>query len=482
MIRVVPTGDLGLDVLLGGGWRLVKRFEDKESATVIVRGGSGAGKTLIGIQAALELSTALGGDVAVGCVEILPTEYVAQLQSARPSLPAARVAHLPDRAASDDGPRVYVGLLKLDGDEPDLVTALEQLEAAVREAGGNPTTFIVDSLIDGYGIGSSVDRIVADDVLRFSANYGHALVLCEEITSDVASPWVFAADTVLHVGVESRERGRWIEVKKHRFGPSATGPHELELVGGDGRPEIRPSPAAWRALAQAGFREAAKGPRLPPPRLRVGPNAVESRGKFDCNSHTVVCAATDERLARFIAMAIAPANDEWTYQRFIEIDPTTRNRESGVSPSATGQPLVVLRWPMHAAPATWLRWFMDELRAGPTNRPVCFVLGDLRHVLFTSDGERWLDAIEAATVVFRDVRPAWTLILYVGEIRGDDKVTQRLHRNAETLVSAHLTASEISASVVGRGSAGVAVHWNRGIEQSFDEAYLAARRGHTPGA
>ena len=40
MIRVVPTGDLGLDVLLGGGWRLVKHFEDRESATVVVRGGS----------------------------------------------------------------------------------------------------------------------------------------------------------------------------------------------------------------------------------------------------------------------------------------------------------------------------------------------------------------------------------------------------------------------------------------------------------
>jgi hypothetical protein len=98
MIRGVPTGDLGLDVLLGGGWRLIKRFEDKESATVIVRGGSGAGKTLVGIQAAIELARALGGDVAVGCVEILPSEYIAQLQSARPSLAADRVARLPSRA------------------------------------------------------------------------------------------------------------------------------------------------------------------------------------------------------------------------------------------------------------------------------------------------------------------------------------------------------------------------------------------------
>jgi KaiC/GvpD/RAD55 family RecA-like ATPase len=86
VIRSVSTGDLGLDVLLGGGFRLVKRLAELESATVVVRGGAGAGKTLVALQVALDLATALGGDVVVGCVEILPTEYVAQVVSARPDL------------------------------------------------------------------------------------------------------------------------------------------------------------------------------------------------------------------------------------------------------------------------------------------------------------------------------------------------------------------------------------------------------------
>lgn len=148
MIRIVPTGDLGFDVLLGGGWRLVRRFEERESATVVVRGGSGSGKTLMGIQVALELARALGGDVAVGCVEILPTEYIAQLQSVRPALNAGHVAMLPARAQAGDGPRVYVSLLPdLDAEQHDLVASMEKLDAAAVAAGGTPKVFVVDSLI-----------------------------------------------------------------------------------------------------------------------------------------------------------------------------------------------------------------------------------------------------------------------------------------------------------------------------------------------
>ncbi len=81
MTSVVPTGDLGLDVLLGGGFRLVTRLPGKASAMVDVRGGAGAGKTLVGLHVALELAKALEGDVVVACVEILPSEYVAQVAS-----------------------------------------------------------------------------------------------------------------------------------------------------------------------------------------------------------------------------------------------------------------------------------------------------------------------------------------------------------------------------------------------------------------
>jgi hypothetical protein len=248
VIRIVPTGDLGLDVLTGGGWRLVKRFEERESACVVVRGGPGAGKSTLGIHVALELANALGGDVAVGCVEILPTEYVAQLQSTRPSLEAARVVQLPAPPAplaEGTGPRVFIGLMtELDPARPDLAANLAALGAAVEAAGGKPTVFIVDSLIEGYGIGSTINRIDADATIKFAVQGGYALVLCEETVSDAPSPWVFAADSVLQLGVDSRERGRWIEVRKHRFGPSATGRHELDLVG-QTHPEVFPAPRAW---------------------------------------------------------------------------------------------------------------------------------------------------------------------------------------------------------------------------------------------
>lgn len=259
MIRVVPTGDLGLDVILGGGWRLVKRFEERESATVVLRGGSGAGKTLVGIQVALELAKALGGDVVVACVEILPTEYVAQLQSARATYEADRVAVLPARAGSEARPRVYVGLLAdLDPTQPDLVDGLDKLTRLTVAAGGLPKVFVVDSLIEGYGIGSSSPRIDVDDVLKFAARYGYGLVLCEEAKSEEPSAWVFAADTVLQLGIDAQQRGRWIEVRKHRFAPSATGRHELDLGGVSG-PEVFPAIDAWfprwvvRVLAAHGW-------------------------------------------------------------------------------------------------------------------------------------------------------------------------------------------------------------------------------------
>lgn len=63
MIREVPTGDLGFDVILGGGWRLVERLPGRQSATVLVRGGPGTGKTLLSVDIALALASALNGDV-----------------------------------------------------------------------------------------------------------------------------------------------------------------------------------------------------------------------------------------------------------------------------------------------------------------------------------------------------------------------------------------------------------------------------------
>lgn len=392
MIRTVPTGDLGLDVLLGGGWRLVRRLGDAESTTVVVRGGSGAGKTLVGVHVALELARALGGDVVVGCVEILPTEYVAQLQSARPSLPADRVAMLPTAATSADGPRVYVGLmLDLDPEQPDLNASLLTLRDATATAGGKPVVFVVDSLIEGYGIGSSAPRIAADDCMKFAAKHGVGLVLCEEIVSDAPSPWVFAADTVLQLGVESRERGRWIEIKKHRFGPSATGRHELVLAEA-AHPQAFPSPGAWVAphveacLVRHGWAFA------PTPRdARVTWDGVPI-DKAPAPADLVFIGSDRADLARGVAHRCVPVAPCAARALTIEFDPLARQLSSTSAPTHAA-------WaaPFRRGPAVLLRWLVEALgpylAASPLPSIGRIIVGDAG-VLMNSNDLGWMAAVE----------------------------------------------------------------------------------------
>lgn len=473
MIRVVPTGDLGLDVLLGGGWRLIKRFEDTESATVIVRGGSGAGKTLLGIQAAIELARALGGDVAVGCVEILPTEYAAQLQSARPSLAADRVARLPARAVSDEGPRVYVGLLQLEGDQPDLVTALEDLDARVREAGGNPTAFIVDSLIEGYGLGASRARIEVDDILKFAVRYGRGLVLCEETPTDAPpSPWVFAADTVLQLGVESRERGRWIEVKKHRFGPSATGRHELELVSDRG-PTAFPQPHAWRACGSSlpWFHQASGYTPAPMLAWRAS-DAEGSAGPTAVRGKSVLALGDDEFAARAIAMVMRPTPGEWWGQFFVELDPTSAGHAA-----RAGGSLVVDYLPVYRGPARTLTALVRRLTGTNATERECFVLGDLRHAFTTTEANEWVDALGALIVFAAKARPNCTLAFYCsGEV---SSASEQLGMSTDVVVDTATDPRRLTATIKSRHSQDVSTGaWLLQSCREADAAYLAVRGGH----
>jgi len=140
VIETKSAGDLGLDLLLGGGWRLVSRVAERASATVLIRGGAGAGKTLFGFHAAYELAKALGGDVAVGCVELLPSEYAAQLTDGRRDVPRSHVVVLPEAAAAGEETRVFCNLLEdLDPAAPDLVAALEGLDRQVTAAGAGHT-------------------------------------------------------------------------------------------------------------------------------------------------------------------------------------------------------------------------------------------------------------------------------------------------------------------------------------------------------
>ncbi len=131
---------------------------------------------------------------------------------------------------------MFCGLLtELDPAAPDLVANLEALAKRVAAAGGTPVVLVVDSLIEGYGIGASAPRIDADAVMKFAAQGGYGLVLCEETQAGGASPWSPPRIRSSSWAWTARERGRWIEVRKHRFGPTVSGRHELDIGTGTQR-------------------------------------------------------------------------------------------------------------------------------------------------------------------------------------------------------------------------------------------------------
>ena len=102
-----------------------------------------------------------------------------------------RVGVLPDKPAGGPGPRIFCGLLTdLDTEAPDLVASLETLRSDVARIGGRPAVFVVDSLIEGYGLGGSAPRTAVDALMKFAAQGGCGLVLCEETRSDGTSPWI----------------------------------------------------------------------------------------------------------------------------------------------------------------------------------------------------------------------------------------------------------------------------------------------------
>lgn len=415
MVRVVPSGDLGLDVLLGGGWRLVKRLDDAESATVVVRGGPGAGKTILGIHVALELARALGGDVVVGCVEILPTEYIAQLESTRPTLASERVIMLSHESTSkpSDEPRIYVGLmLDLDPDQPDLVASLEALQVATAAAGGRPVVFLVDSLIEGYGIGSSSERLHVDAAMKFAAKHGVGMVFCEESTSDAPSPWVFAADTVLQLGVESRERGRWIEVKKHRFGASMTGRHELDLVAIEAM-SVFPSAAAWQApttialLATRFFSSS----RQALPHLRW--NTTKRFGEAPIAAHFAFISSNDPSLAERLAHDLLPSGNERGSDLVIVLDPLATQRDLTTSTRFSYHYVPIADGPRRALRTlveTYLRSFDPRL---PSFQRV--ILGDVGSCIYASNGDEWTEAFRALAIMSVQSGLGRPLILFDGQ-------------------------------------------------------------------
>lgn len=396
MTPSIRTGDLGLDLLLGGGWRLLTRFGDRRSSTVLVRGGAGAGKTLFGLHAALGLAKELGGDVAVGCVEILPSEYGAQVLSSRRDIPEAAVVVLPRTTQHRATTRIFCGLLTdLDPNEPDLVASLEALARDVESAGGKPVVFVVDSLIEGYGLGASAARTSADAVMKFAAHGGYALVFCEESQDSGASPWQFAADTVIEVGVEAHERGRWIEVRKHRFGPSVSGRHELEL-GGQAAPSVYPEPHAWvtphrqDVLSRHGF-GFGDGRGMS---ALVWDSALQSTPQQQpIEGALVLVTNPDAGLARDTAAALCPSGNDSPRTLMIELDPLILHETE-----TSSDVMEVLHVPTVHGPARALRAFVRKFAQAIEQQPPIMpvrrvLLGNLGLILEAPEARGWMEAV-----------------------------------------------------------------------------------------
>lgn len=255
MSECVSLGDRGIDLVLGGGLRRVRRTEDKYASVLLVRGPGGSGKTLVGFHAACELSKVFRGPIAYACIELLPTELEAQVRAWRTDLPQLQIRHRESTdAVNSAADAIVVEASVIDVAEgPDsLGVGLEHFVERLAREGRPPGVLVIDSLIDGYRIGSSASREFVDSVCKLAALWGIALVLLEECAPGAPSPWIFAADTVLELGpptegidtanTSASERRLW--VAKHRFGPSDAGPHHFLLEPGM-PPQVLPRPSAW---------------------------------------------------------------------------------------------------------------------------------------------------------------------------------------------------------------------------------------------
>ena len=248
MTRLIPVDIDGLNLILGGGVPVLKRREDSdESATLLVRGAPGAGKTILGTQIAGSLARSLGCDVAYACVEILPAELAAQRGGLGRERVKERVIVPPFVRTEPDSNecRIYAAVLDL-GPPGHEAARLEQavldLLDTINSGAGRPRVLVIDSLSDGYNLGAKASRVLADTVCKLAASLGLLLVLLEETTGARPSAWSFAADLIFELGSTSKgvdvdgteSIDRTIDVIKNRFGPSSRGAHRLDFSSEDG--------------------------------------------------------------------------------------------------------------------------------------------------------------------------------------------------------------------------------------------------------
>jgi KaiC/GvpD/RAD55 family RecA-like ATPase len=249
----------GLDLPLGGGlWTLERKPGTPASTVVLIRGAPGSGKTVFGCQLAGAVARALGTDVAYGCVELLPVELQAQHAGLRRKGLQEEVLVPPFKSSdqpSQQGTRIFAGLLDLgeSGEEQArLGSALHALLTEVERVGGRPRVLVIDSLSDGYDLGSSASRLLADSLCKMAVERGLVLILLEEMVEARPSAWSFAVDVVLELAGLEEDRtqhtsapfGRRLTIVKNRFGPSDAGPHRFTILSQQGL-RVLPRPSAY---------------------------------------------------------------------------------------------------------------------------------------------------------------------------------------------------------------------------------------------
>lgn len=250
-----PSGINGLDLVLGGGLRFLERVPGAgESATILVRGAAGTGKTLLAMHIAAAVAERLKADVAVACIELLPRELEAQLAGFARTR-EMRFVH--DESSAHEGstpPRVFAQIVETAAarSKDPLGDEIVRLLDWVARCGGDARVLVVDSLSDGYGLGGKIARPAADALTKLAAERGLCLVLVEEVQRLTPTTWCFAVDTVLELRLQQLpdrvREDRTLTVTKNRYGPSDAGPHEVFL--GSGVLRVLPEPEAWdRALA-----------------------------------------------------------------------------------------------------------------------------------------------------------------------------------------------------------------------------------------
>jgi KaiC/GvpD/RAD55 family RecA-like ATPase len=365
LVRTVPSGSVGLDLVLGGGVRLLHRIagSSAESATILVRGGPGTGKSVLAADIAMRMARAVGGDVLYVCIEVLPSEVIAQRMGFDGFDPTTAIdlAHADARKTSGDSPTLVVGMSEMEmsppeeGGGPDLGQMILDLLRLSDGRGCNSRVVVVDSLSDGYKLGAGVPRETVDGLCKLAVEQGWVLVLVEEAVNDDASPWSFAVDTVLSLEV-TREGRREARVTKHRFGPCQPGPHRL-LVEREGV-RVLPCFAAYRnAVRDLALPEPAKNRSLRVPVVGDAPNWT----LFD----------VPDGQGRIVTVQVNAMPNRLTAARFTSAIGTTA-QDGSTHPGARAS---LMLWEAHET-----SFVLD---------PMGFSIRTLHQML---DGEEWLEA------------------------------------------------------------------------------------------